>query len=166
MTGVSERHFGVALNVISALRAHLRGTTCKTFAIDIKLHIDVLGSYFYPDAFVTCSLQNGQDPLVKREPSLVVAVLSPSTAAHDRGDKFQAYRTLPSLRDYLLIDPDPRRCGLHRLGDDGLWVLHPSEPGVSVTLKSVDLELSADVLWDEVPLPVAIASGSAQPGTP
>lgn len=166
MTGVSERHFGVAFNVISALRAHLRGTPCRTFGIDIKLSVESAGHYFYPDAFVTCSAADSKDPLIKREPMLVVEVLSPSTAAYDRGDKFQAYRTLPSLREYLLIDTDRRRCDLHRLGDDGLWVLHPSEPGFSVLLTSVDLELTADVLWDEVPLPTANAPASDQSATP
>ena len=61
-----------------------------------------------------------------------------------------AYRLLPSLREMLLVDPDSRRCDLYRKGADGLWVLHPFEPGQAVQLQSVGLDLGAEALWDEV----------------
>jgi Uma2 family endonuclease len=77
--------------------------------------------------------------------------LSPATAAYDRGDKFAAYRKLPSLREYLLVDTDSRRSDLYRKGDDGHWVLHPFEAGQAVALASVGLEMAAAVLWAEVP---------------
>ena len=89
-------------------------------------------------------------------------VLSPNTAAYDRGDKFAAYRRLPSLREYLLIDPQSRRCDLYRLGDDGLWVLHPFEAGQDLRLACVDLDLPAAVLWDEVPLVSAPKAADAE----
>ena len=76
-------------------------------------------------------------------------MLSPGTAAYDRGDKFAAYRLLPSLCEVLLVDPDSRRCDLYRKGADGLRV-HPFEPGQAVRLQSVDLDLGAEALWDEV----------------
>jgi Uma2 family endonuclease len=82
---------------------------------------------------------------------LLVEVLSPATAAYDRGDKFAAYRKLASLREYLVVDTDSRRCDLYRKGDDGLWVLHPFEPGQALRLQSVALDLPAVQLWAEVP---------------
>lgn len=91
---------------------------------------------------------------------LLLEVLSPNTAAYDRGDKFAAYRRLPSLREYVLIDPQSRRCDVFRLGDDGLWVLHPVEAGQDLRLASVDLNVPAPVLWDEVP-PVAASTAAA-----
>ena len=78
-------------------------------------------------------------------------VLSPATAAYDRGDKFAAYRRLPSLREYLLVDTEGRRCDLYRKGTDGLWVLHPADAGQPVRLDSVGLDLSPDSLWAEMP---------------
>jgi Uma2 family endonuclease len=93
---------------------------------------------------------------------LLVEVLSPSTAATDRGDKFVAYRQLPSLREYLLIDPQSRRCDVYRLGADGLWVLHPFEAGQDLRLASVELDLPAAVLWDEVPVVVAAPANAVQ----
>lgn len=80
-------------------------------------------------------------------------MLPPGIAAFDRGKKFAAYRRLPSLREYLLVDLESRSCDLYRLGDAGLWVLHPFEPDQAVTLASVNLTLSAAALWAEVPPP-------------
>ncbi len=150
MAGAEERHVTTALNVAMALRSHLRGTPCRTFITDMKLRVDAADAYFYPDVMVTCSAADAGDPLIKREPVLLVEVLSPSTAAYDRGDKFAAYRSLSSLREYLLVDTTSRRCDLYRKGSDGLWVLHPFEPETAVQLDSVGLSLSAQALWDEV----------------
>ncbi|MCU0927772.1 MAG: Uma2 family endonuclease [Burkholderiaceae bacterium] len=155
MADADERHVTTAGNVYAALRAHLRGTPCRTFITDMKLRVEAVDAFFYPDVMVTCSAADAADPLVKREPALVVEVLSASTAAFDRGDKFAAYRTLPTLREYLLADPATRRCDLYRKGDDGLWVLHPSAPDEPVVLASVGLTLGADPLWAEVEPPAA-----------
>ena len=160
MAGAEERHVTVSLNVAMALRTHLRGTPCRTFIVDMKLRVEAADCYFYPDVMVTCSAADAADPLIKREPTLVVEVLSPGTAAYDRGDKFASYRALTSLREYLLVDPETRRCDLYRKGADGLWVLHPFEPGQAVQLDSVGLTLGAEALWDEVDPPPATATAA------
>ncbi len=153
MAAAEERHVTVSLNVAMVLRAHLRGSPCRTFIVDMKLRVEPANAYFYPDVMVTCSAADATDPLVKREPVLLVEVLSPATAAYDRGGKFAAYRMLASLREYLLVDPQSRRCDLYRLGADGLWVLHPFEPDETVRLDSVGLDLEALALWEEVAPP-------------
>ena len=99
---------------------------------------------------VTCSDADRASPLVKREPVLVVEVLSPSTAAYDRGAKFGHYRRLPSLREFALVDAEARTADVYRLGDDGLWVLHPSARGEAVALASVGLTLDAERLYADV----------------
>jgi Uma2 family endonuclease len=137
--------------VLEALRQHLAGTPCRTFITDMKRRVEAVDAYFYPDVMVTCSDADANDPLVKRDPVLLVEVLSPATAAYDRGDKFAAYRKLPGLREVLLVDTDSRRCDLYRKGVDGLWVLHPFEPGQGLRLESVALDLPAAQLWAEVP---------------
>jgi Uma2 family endonuclease len=154
MAGAGERHVTVAGNVYVALRQHLAGSPCRTFITDMKLRVEAADAFFYPDVMVTCSARDAGDPLVKREPVLLVEVLSPATAAFDRGDKFAAYRSLDSLREVLLVDPDLRRCDLfRRQAVDGgeAWVLHPSAPGEGVELVSVGLAVTADALWAEVP---------------
>jgi Uma2 family endonuclease len=158
MAGADERHVTVAGNLYVALRSHLRGTPCRTFISDMKVQVDAADAYFYPDVVVTCSATDA-NPLIKTEPVLVVEVLSPGTAAYDRGDKFAAYRTLESLREYLLVDIGSRRSDLYRKGADGLWVLHPFSGSQAVHLSSVDLTISAESLWDEVDPPGAMPTG-------
>lgn len=151
MAGGEDRNATAAGNLYVALRQHLRGSPCRVYGSDVKLRVDAADSFFYPDLMVTCSAADAADRLIKREPVLVVEVLSPSTAAYDRGDKFASYRQLPSLAEYLLVDVDSRRCDLFRKRpDDGLWVLHPSAPGEGLSLASVGLAVSAEALWADL----------------
>jgi Uma2 family endonuclease len=150
MAGGEDLNNIVAGNLYMALRQHLRGSACRVFAGDVKLRVEAADCYFYPDVMVTCSAADLGDRLIKREPLLVAEVLSPSTAAFDRGDKFADYRALPTLAEYLLVDVDRRRCELYRKGADGLWVLHPGAPGEGTQLSSVDLRIGGDVLWADV----------------
>jgi Uma2 family endonuclease len=152
MSGASEAHVTTALNLAMTLRQHLAGTPCRTFITDMNLQVEAADAYCYPDVMVTCSAADAGSPSVKREPVLLAEVLSPSTAAYDRGDKFAAYRRIATLREYLLVDPDSRRVELYRLGADGLWVLHPAEPNTDVQLDSVHLLLTPAALWAEVPV--------------
>lgn len=150
MSGAEDRHVTVTGNLYMALRQHLRGTPCRTLMVDMKLHVAATNSFFYPDVMVTCSAIDLASPLTKSEPILLVEVLSPSTAAYDRGDKFAQYRRIPTLQEYLLIDVDTRCADLYRKGMDGMWVLHPFEAGQPVHLASVKLDITADALFAEV----------------
>jgi Uma2 family endonuclease len=88
--------------------------------------------------------------LIKREPTLIVEVLSPSTSVYDLGDKFAYYRQIPALREIAFISIDARRTDVYRKGTDGLWVLHPFDAGASVQFTSVDLSITAAALFAEV----------------
>lgn len=151
MAGAEDRHVTVSGNLYIALRQTLSGSPCRTYMSDMRLHVATANSYFYPDVLVTCSPLDQASPLVKTEPKLIVEVLSPSTAAYDRGVKFGHYRRLPSLEEYVLIDLDTRATDVYRKGADGLWVLHPFTKGEAVGLASVALEISAAQLFAEVP---------------
>ncbi len=150
MAGAGERHITVTGNLYLALRAHLRGTPCRPLMTDMKLRVEALDCFFYPDVMVTCVQADAASEFVKTDAKLVVEVLSPSTAAYDRGDKFAAYRALPTLAEYLLVDVDSRRCDLFRKQANGLWLLHPFEPGQTLQLASVALDISAIDLWADV----------------
>jgi Uma2 family endonuclease len=151
MTGAAEGHVMLTGNLYIALRGHLKGSACRIFFTDMKLHVDAADAFFYPDLMVTCSAADAADPLVKRQPLLVVEVLSPSTAAYDATAKFAAYRQLPSLREYVLIDPQSRRSDVYRLGPNNRWELYPFEAGQDLHLAAVDLVVTHAELWDEVP---------------
>lgn len=150
MAGAEDLHVTVSMNIAFALRQHLSGSPCRTFMSDMRLHVAAANSYFYPDVLVTCSALDLASPMVKTEPKLIVEVLSPSTAAYDRGVKFSHYRRIASLEEYMVIDLDTRSTDCFRKGDDGLWVLHPFARGEAVSLASVALELSAAQLFADV----------------
>ena len=162
MAGGEDRNYTVAGNLYIALRQHLRGGPCRVYGSDVKLQVEAADCYFYPDLMVTCSAVDAADRLIKREPVLVVEVLSPSTAAYDRGDKFAGYRMLPSLREYLLIDVASQRCDLFRKqAADGLWVLHPSGADEAVQLASVDLTITPEALWADLEPPATAETAPA-----
>jgi Uma2 family endonuclease len=148
MAGAEDRHVTATGNVYMALRQHLAGTPCRTFIADMK--VQAQDAFFYPDVLVSCSEADRASALIKREPKLIVEVLSPSTAAYDRGEKFARYRSIATLEELAFIDLDTRRTDVHRKGRDGLWVLHPFEADESVTLASVELSLSPAILFAEI----------------
>lgn len=114
MTGASDRHEEIALNLAAALRVHLRGSQCRVYKGDLKIRI--ADDFYYPDVFVRCSEQRG-DAYFKTDPVMIAEVLSPSTQRHDRGDKRLAYSQIPTLRDYLLIAQDRMLVEIYRPGD-------------------------------------------------
>ncbi len=140
MAGAEDRHVTVSLNVAMALRQHLSGSACRTYISDMRVHVASANSYFYPDVLVTCSAGDTARPVFKTEPKLIIEVLSPGTAAYDRGLKFSCYRQLASLEE----------SDGYRKGQDGLWVLHPFASGAPVTLASVALTISAKQLFADV----------------
>jgi Uma2 family endonuclease len=150
MAGAEDRHVTVSGNCYMALRQHLSGSPCRTYMSDMRLHVAAVNSYFYPDVLVTCSALDLASPKAKTEPKLIIEVLSPSTAAYDRGLKFSHYRNLASLEEYALIDLDTRTTDCYRKGANGLWVLHPFARDESVELASVALTLSAPQLFADV----------------
>jgi Uma2 family endonuclease len=150
MAGAEDRHVMVTGNCYMALRQHLSGSPCRTYAVDMRVHVASANSFFYPDVLVTCSASDATRPIFKTEPKLIIEVLSPGTAAYDRGLKFSYYRSLLTLEEYVLIDLDTRSTDVYRKGPDGLWVLHPFTKDEPVTLASVALTLGADQLFADV----------------
>ncbi|MGB4058861.1 MAG: Uma2 family endonuclease [Burkholderiaceae bacterium] len=157
MAGGEDRHASVSGNLFASLHSHLKGSRCRVYMNDVKLQVAAANAFFYPDVFVTCSERDAANRLVKQEPLLVVEVLSPSTAAYDRGDKFASYRLCPTLAEYAVIDIDRRAVDLFRKNTEGLWVLHPLVGNATLTLTSVDHalalgELFADLEGDDASL--------------
>ena len=153
MSGGEDRNATVAGNVYIALRAHLRGSKCSVYVTDVRLHVLARDNYFYPDVMVTCSDADRASRLSKSEPVLIVEVLSKSTEAYDRGEKFANYRAIDALDEYVMIDINSRRVDLYRKGADGLWVLHPTEmrqPDACIDLHSVKLKIDAATLFADL----------------
>lgn len=150
MAGAEDRHVTVTGNLYMALRQYLRGTPCRTFMSDMKVQADAASNYFYPDVVMICSAADADSRQIKREPLLIIEVLSPGTEAYDRGAKFQRYRQISSLAEYALVDIERRRVDVFRKLPDGLWVLHPFDAEMPVILASVDLTIDAETLYAEI----------------
>jgi len=118
----------------------------------VKLYLKKERSYFYPDVMVTCEprlLELDAQAQVVDSPVLVVEVLSPSTEGIDRREKLRAYRTLPGLKEYALVSQDECRVELYRRRGDIGWDIITFEPGDTVELASVELQLAiADVYFE------------------
>ncbi|MDP2786963.1 MAG: Uma2 family endonuclease [Pseudomonadota bacterium] len=152
MTGARDVHNTIALNIASTLRSALRGSPCRAFIADMKLRVDAVDAVFYPDVLVTCDARDKTPDAdtAKQHPVLIVEVLSDSTSAYDRGLKFEHYRNIDTLREYLLVEQDRRHADLFRREDDGRWVLYASGAVDDVVLESVGLRLSMDTLFEDV----------------
>ncbi len=159
MTGARDAHNTIALNVASTLRNALRGGPCRVYIADMKLRIDAADAVFYPDVLVTCDARDrGSDAdTAKRHPALIVEVLSASTAAYDRGLKFELYRRIDSLREYLLIEQDRRHVDLFRREPDGRWLLQSAGPEGSIDLDSVAMRIDLRTIYEDVDFSAAPA---------
>jgi Uma2 family endonuclease len=147
MVGARRIHVIVAGNCFAALKSHLRGGPCQVFINDMKLAV-AEGSSFYPDLMVTCNEADLGADLVMRNPKVIIEVLSPSTANYDRGEKFFAYRGLPSLEEYALVDPESRRVEVCRRVGEGDWLLVTSDSPKGLILNSLDFHAPPETLFE------------------
>ncbi len=128
MVGARREHVVVSGNLFAAFKERLRGGPCQAYVADLKLRVEAADAFFYPDVMVSCEPADHAAGLFITQPILIVEVLSDSTAAFDRGDKFAAYRTLESLREYVLVDIPARRVEVFRRQADGDWLFHEFLP--------------------------------------
>lgn len=144
MTGTTKRHNRIVFNIARKLDDAAEGGPCRVYFEAIKLRAagDVI---YYPDIIVTC--EPDDDPLIEKNPCLVVEVLSPSAEATDRPEKLLAYRQIESLRAYLIVSQDRRWIERHLRGENGAWrqedhvgeapIAVPCPPGALLTLDEV-----------------------------
>lgn len=141
MVGGRRPHGRVVANLVRHLSNQLDGSPCQVFSESMKIQI-ADEAVLYPDVFVTCDRADLATEMIFRAPLLVIEVLSPSTQAYDRSLKFALYRRIPSLREYVLIDPDSRRVEAFRRGDDDLWTLHDMSDDSVLLLPAIDAEVA------------------------
>ncbi len=153
MAGASDPHITIALNLASDLRTHVRGSSCRVYISDMKARIESLNRFYYPDVMVTCDPNDQETSTYKRFPTLIVEVLSDSTEAFDRGDKFVDYQEIESLREYVLISTKRQRVECFRRNEQGLWVLQSYRPEqTSFRLDSISFEGKLEGLYENVTL--------------
>lgn len=157
MAGANDAHVTIAGNLFALLRSYVRGSGCRVYIADMKARIEARNRFYYPDVMVTCDPRDQETSDYKRFPKLIVEVLSDSTEAFDRGDKFIDYQTLESLEEYVLVNTRHQRVECFRRSSTGLWVFqyYTPEEG-SFHLESIDFSDTLDALYEDVvlqPLP-------------
>ena len=152
MAGASLAHNHVAANVLALLRLGLRGSGCNAFGSDLRIHTPG-GLFTYPDVSVVCGRVElvPDRPDTATNPVLLVEVLSDATRDYDRGKKFALYKEIPSLREYLLIDPDRAGIDHWQLKRGGRWVVKAYKRfDATVKLSSVPAALQLAEVYREV----------------
>lgn len=155
MTGASVEHNAIVVNIARELSIQMKGRPCQVYANDLKVRICPADAGKYPDLIAICGAHEFQDGRrdVLLNPSLIVEILSDSTEAYDRGDKFGIYRQIPSLREYLLVSQHRVQVELYSRGEDGRWTLSDySALGDSVPLPSVGCTLALAEVYDKLDL--------------
>lgn len=154
MAGTTDVHNTIALNLAVSIRNHLRGSGCQVYFADVKVTLEKRNRFYYPDIFVTCDQRDRETSIYKRFPKLIIEVLSESTEAFDRGDKFNDYQTLDSLEEYVIVNYKHQRIETFRRNEQGLWVLQNYTPtAVTFNLQSINLTGLLAEVYDDVAIP-------------
>jgi Uma2 family endonuclease len=150
MAGASNTHVIITGNMFAMLRNHLRGSGCQSYISDTKAHIESINIYYYPDVIVSCDQRDKAFDNFLRYPCLIVEVLSPTTEAFDRGDKFADYRKMESLQEYVLVSQTRMNVEIFRRNPEGQWVLYTYNLGDNIHLASVDFNCAIADLYEDV----------------
>jgi Uma2 family endonuclease len=156
MSGASRWHGLIVTNLVRELSQQLKANTCEVHSNDLRLRVSASGLYTYPDVMVVCGepqfADNQKDTLLN--PNLIVEVLSDSTRDYDRGRKFQHYRTLPSLREYLTVEQDAPHIEHWTRQPEDRWLLTEfSDLSQSIQLASLGCVLPLTEAYHKVVWP-------------
>lgn len=146
MAGASRNHQLIISNLIAVFVQHLKGTPCDTYASDMKVRVSDL-AFFYPDVVVACQDDKTDEYYISR-PTIIVEVLSKSTRRMDETTKMRLYQTLPSLREYVLIEQDIVDVEVCRRSEG--WVSEHYFMGDEVTFAAIDLTVSVNEIYARV----------------
>jgi Uma2 family endonuclease len=150
MAGGTVRHNDIAVNLLTLLHGVVRTQGCRININDVKLQVITKGAYRYPDLVVTCDSRDLQNGELLEYPTVIVEVLSPGTEAIDRGDKFNEYRTLESLQEYVLISASKPEVEVYRRGEGRMWLYYPYGGGDIIWFHSLSIEVPIEDIYANI----------------
>ncbi len=154
MAGTSEEHANISSNINISLGTQLKKRPCKSYQSDLRVHIPATGLYTYPDVIVVCGKPEMlEDTYLDTilNPVLIVEVLSPSTADYDKGTKFDHYRTIETLQEYVLVWQDKKRVARYTKQSDESWILRDFiGEDAAIDLSSIECQLTIEDIYDKV----------------
>jgi Uma2 family endonuclease len=136
MSGATEAHNVICGNLFTRLHSHVRGSGCRAFINDMKVHVKAANSFYYPDIMVTCEVFEAKS-VFKASPVLIVEVLSPSTRQIDCREKLVSYRKLDSLREYVLVRQNKMLVEVYCKGAGGKWQVNQFRKSDQLELESL-----------------------------
>lgn len=153
MAGAKRRHNLIALNIGSEIRTNLKGKDCEAYPSDMRVFVEKFGLYTYPDISVVCGKPQFQDDVLDTllNPALLIEILSDSTESYDRGRKFQHYRSIDSLREYVLVSQNDARIEKYIKQGNGFWVLSEAA-GIDseITFESIGCTIALAEVYDKI----------------
>jgi Uma2 family endonuclease len=152
MSGASIKHSIIMVEVSAIVRNHLRGKTCQPFSSDTRVKIPSK-NFFYPDLTIACEpewMDQEFDTLLN--PVVIFEILSPSNEAWDRGGKFREYRSIPSLREYVLVSQDKPLVEIFSRRENDFWLLRDvAGREAQIALESVpEVILSLSEIYERI----------------
>lgn len=153
--GGTPEHAALAAAVVGLLFGQLRGGRCRAYDADFRIRVRETGLATYPDVTVVCGPveQDPEDENSVTNPTLIVEVLSRSTEEYDRGDKFEHYKRLPSLHQYVLVSHRERELEVWTRGDASGWTRTVARDGEQGILASIGAHLDVRELYDAATAP-------------
>ncbi|WP_247233823.1 Uma2 family endonuclease [Telluribacter sp. SYSU D00476] len=151
MAGAGHNHNRIVENLTGECYIYFKGKSCRTYSSDQRIHIPANGLYTYPDLIVVCGkneyLDDKKDTILN--PTVLIEVLSESTEAYDRGEKFHFYRSIPALKEYVLINSRAVAAEVFRKNDEGIWMLASEAYAIdkNIELASVGLTLAMQDIY-------------------
>ncbi len=141
------------ISIILAIGEHLKGKNCSFFPSDLRVHNLENSLYTYPDVIVVCGeekyLDDEFDTLLN--PTVLVEVLSPATEDYDRGTKFKLYRTIPSLKNYVLVSSTEYAAEIYTRKENNEWVLHTAkDKNSNIHISAIDCDLALADIYAQV----------------
>lgn len=148
MAGGTPEHGALAVRVATALSNQLRGKRCNVYSSDTRIRVTATGLVTYPDVSVVCGgeQRDREDRLALVNPVVLVEIMSPTTAAYDRGDKLEHYKRIPTLQEVVLVAQDRAAVEVWRRGENG-WTLAYAAGGQGARLESIGCDLVPSELF-------------------
>ncbi|MGH9946981.1 MAG: Uma2 family endonuclease [Pyrinomonadaceae bacterium] len=146
MSGVSKNHNRINRRLLESIQSKLKSSDCETFFVDVKVRVEKLNRFYYPDLVLVCEEDTESEYFISK-PTVIVEISSPSTAATDRREKLFAYQEIASLQEYLMIDQESEYAELYRRRDDGLWSWIEFEADEELELESVNFKMPMSELY-------------------
>jgi len=152
LAGGTNNHAMISVNISSILHQVLVEQPCITYSSDARVQLSP-SRYVYPDITISCDEREQGNDKTLLYPHLIIEVLSPGTAAYDRGNKLRYYRECPTIQEYMLVDAQQPFIEVFRRGENNFWTYHAFESGDIVQLACLDVRFPVSEAYRKVKFP-------------